>query len=277
MAARTCGRHIVFVWFVTAGPGFEDNLMLTSNPFAELTAFLPPIAMQVFIVVMIVAVVIGTILDMLHKSSAKFFARKTSESQAAATRELGGADKASLAVKTLAIDVATAGEFCNMQRRISHVLMFYGFLTYLITTIVMIFFYPTNAAPTPALIPLLWNIGVVMILIGGYWFFFFLRVNVAHDGQPVFRLVLADLFIATLLGSVTFALIWELVQTTGNLAATKITFGLYILFTTLLFGSVRWSKFAHMFFKPVVAFQRRVEEASGASSLPAPETRDERS
>ncbi len=251
--------------------------MFTSNPFAELTAFLPPIAMQIYIVVMIVAVVIGTILDMLHKSSARFFARKTSESEAAATRELGGADKASLAVKTLAIDVATAGEFCNMQRRISHVLMFYGFLSYLITTIVMIFFYPTNATPTPALIPLLWNIGVIMILIGGYWFFFFLRVNVAHDGQPVFRLVLADLFIVTLLGSVTFALIWELVQTTGNLAATKITFGLYILFTTLLFGSVRWSKFAHMFFKPVVAFQRRVEEASGASSLPAPATRNERS
>ena len=251
--------------------------MFTSNPFADLTVFLPPLAMQVYIVLMIIAVAIGTLLDMLHKSSGKYFARNLENSRAAATTKLSGADKASLAVKTIAIDVATAGEFCNLQRRISHVLMFYGFLFYLATTIVMVFGYPTHATPTPTFIPFLWNIGVIMILIGGYWFFFFLRVNVVQDGQPVFRLVLADLFIVSLLGSVTFALIWEIVQTTGNLTATRIAFGLYILFTTLLFCAVRWSKFAHMFFKPVVAFQRRVEEASGASSLPAPATRNDRS
>jgi len=249
--------------------------MFSSNPFADLTVFLPPMAMQVYIVLMIFAVAVGTFLDMLHKSSGKFFARQMEKSKAAATRELSGADKASLVVKTIAIEVATSGEFCNPRRRISHLLMFYGFLFYLTTTIVMIFGYPTREMPTPALIPLLWNIGVIMILTGGYWFFFFLRVNVANDGQPMFRLVLADLFIVTLLGSVTFALIWELTQTTGNLAATKIAFGLYILFTTLLFGSVRWSKLAHMFYKPVVAFQRRLEEANGSSSLPAPSTHNE--
>ena len=251
--------------------------MFTSNPFADLMVFLPPIAMQVYIALMIVAVALGTIADMLHKNSGKYFAQRLKNSQAAATRELSGADKASLAVKTIAIDVATAGEFCNPQRRISHVLMFYGFIFYLVTTMVMIFGYPTQATPTPTVIPLLWNIGVIMILIGGYWFFFFLRVNVVQDGQPLFRLVLADLFIVTLLGSVTFAFIWEIVQTGDNLTATKIAFGLYILFSTLLFCSVRWSKLAHMFFKPVVAFQRRVEEASGASSLPAPATRNDRS
>jgi hypothetical protein len=251
--------------------------MFTSNPFAELAVFLPPIAMQIYIALMIVAVALGTIADMLHKNSGKYFAQRLKNSRAAATRELSGADKASLAVKTIAIDVATAGEFCNLQRRISHVLMFYGFLFYVATTAVMIFGYPTHATPTPTVIPLLWNIGVIMILIGGYWFFFFLRVNVVVDGQPLFRLVLADLFIVSLLGSVTFAFIWEIVQAGGNLIATKIAFGLYILFTTLLFCSVRWSKLAHMFFKPVVAFQRRVEEASGASSLPAPAPRNERS
>jgi hypothetical protein len=251
--------------------------MFTSNPFAELGVFLPTSAMQVYIVLMIFAVAVGTLWDMLHKNSGKFFAQQMDRSKAAATRELSGADIASLAVKTIAIDVATAGEFCNPQRRISHVLMFYGFIFYLVTTIVMIFGYPTHATPTPALIPLLWNIGVIFVLVGGYWFFFFLRVNVVQDGQPLFRLVLADLFIVTLLGSITFAFVWEIVQTGDNLIATKIAFGLYILFSTLLFCSVRWSKLAHMFFKPVVAFQRRVEEASGASSLPAPATRNDRS
>jgi len=249
--------------------------MFTSNPFAELTAFLPPFAMQIYIVLMVIAVILGTVADMIHKSSGKYFAQRKKAAKAAATKELSAGDKTSLAIKTMVVEVATAGEFCNPQRRISHILMFYGFIFYLVTTVVMIFAYPTNA--TPAILPLLWNVGVIMTLIGGYWFFFLLRVNVAHDGQPVFRLVLADLFIVTLLGSVTFALIWEMVQTTGNIAATRVAFGLYIFFTTLLFGSVRWSKLAHMFFKPVVAFQRRVEEASGVSSLPAPATRNERS
>ena len=64
-------------------------------------------------------------------------------------------------------------------------------------------------------------------------------------------------------------------QSEGNLIATKIAFGLYIFFTTLLFVSVRWSKLAHMFYKPIVAFQRRLDEANGSSALPSPSTRNE--
>jgi len=207
---------------------------------------------------------------MLHKSSAKFFVQQWKKSQAAATRPLSGADTASLAVRTILKEVATSGEFCNPMRRISHLLMFYGFLLYLITTIVMVFGYPTPATPTPTVWPVLWNIGALMILVGGYWFFFFIRVDVAKEGRSPFRLVRADLFIVSLLASVTFALIWELVQTADNLTATKVFFGIYIFFTTVLFVSVPWSKFAHMFYKPTVAFQKRVEEANGSSDLPTP-------
>jgi len=244
--------------------------MFTSNPFAELAVFLPPLAMQVYIVLMIAAVAIGTLVDMLHKGSAKFFLRQGKKSRAAATRQLGVADNASLAIRTLLKEVVTSGEFCNPMRRISHLLMFYGFLTYLVTTIVMVFVYPTPATPTPAVWPLLWNIGALMVLVGGYWFFFFLRVNVAKEGHSPFSLMRADLFIVSLLASVTFALVWEIVQTTGNLRATQITFGIYIFFTTVLFVGVPWSKFAHMFYKPAAAFQKRVEEANGSSNLPPP-------
>jgi hypothetical protein len=109
-----------------------------------------------------------------------------------------------------------------------------------------------------------------MVMVGGYWFFFFIRVDVAKEGKSPFRLMRADLFIVSLLASVTFALIWEIVQTAGNLRATQIVFGIYLFFTTLLFVGVPWSKFAHMFYKPAAAFQRRVEEANGSSSLPRP-------
>ena len=249
--------------------------MFTSNPFADLIVFLPPLAMQVYVVLMIFAVALGTLIDMTHKRSAEFFLRRWKISSTAAPRQLSGAERASLAFRTLLKEVATSGEFCNPKRRISHLLMFYGFLTYLVTTIVLIFGYPTPAMPAPVVLPLLWNIGALMVLIGGYWFFFFIRVDVAHEGHSPFRLVRADLFIVSLLASVTFALLWEIVQTADNVAATRIVFGLYIFFTTLLFVGVPWSKFAHMFYKPAAAFQRRVEEANGSSDLPTPAARNE--
>lgn len=242
--------------------------MFTDNPFIPVTDFLPPLFLQIYIVLMILAVVAGTAFDLYHKRSAQFFMQQRAQSRAAATRKLSGADMASIAARTLAHDVATFGEFCNRNRRISHVLMFYGFVLYLVTTIVMVFVYPADPN-TPVAWPILWNIGAVMVLIGGYWFFFFLRVNVVHDGQPPWRLVRADLFIVALLASVTFALLFELVAMAENLTATRLVFGLYLLFTTLLFVSVPWSKFAHMFYKPVMAFERRVQQEDGSSDLPA--------
>ena len=249
--------------------------MFTSNPFADLTVFLPPVAMQIYIVLMIFAVAIGTLFDMLHKGSAKFFMRQWKQSKVTATRQLGIIDNAGLALRTFAKEVVTSGEFCNPMRRISHLLMFYGFLLYLLSAIVMIFVYPTPATATPTVWPVLWNLGALMVLIGGYWFFFFIRVDVAKDGRSPFRLVRADLFIVSLLASVSFALVWEIVQATAGLMTTQIVFGIYILFTTVLFVGVPWSKFAHMFYKPVVALQKRIEEANGSSDLPAPSTRNE--
>ena len=135
------------------------------------------------------------------------------------------------------------------------------------------FWHPTPAVPAPAAWPVLWNIGALMVLAGGCWFFFFIRADVAKEGHSPFRLARADLFIVSLLSSVGLAIIWEVVQSAGNPLATGIVFGIYIRFTTVLFLGVPWSKFAHMFYKPAAALQRRVEEASAASDLPAPAAR----
>lgn len=244
--------------------------MFTSNPFADLTVFLSPTFMQVYVVLMILAVAIGTIFDMLHKGSAQYFIEHRKKARAAAQRQLGGGEKAAIAVKTLLKEVATSGEFCNVRRRISHLLMFYGFLLYLISTLALVFAYPTHATPAPPIWPLLWNLGALMVMIGGYWFFFFIRVDVAKEGHSPFRLIRADLFIVSLLASVTLALIWELVQATGHIGATQVAFALYLIATTVLFVGVPWSKFAHMFYKPAAAFQKRVEEADGSTTLPRP-------
>jgi len=111
-------------------------------------------------------------------------------------------------------------------------------------------------------LPLLWCVGALMVCVGGYWFWFFIRVDVAAEGGAPLRLMHADLFILSLLASVTLALIWAFLQANGS-AFAGLFFGLYILATTILFGSVPWSKFAHMFFKPAAAFEKRLSEANG--------------
>ncbi len=65
--------------------------MFTNNPFAAVTDFLSPLAMQVYLVLMVLAVVIGTLFDIPHKGSAKFFALRKEKSNAAAKGTLAAA------------------------------------------------------------------------------------------------------------------------------------------------------------------------------------------
>ena len=244
--------------------------MFTSNPFAELSALISPSVMQTYIVVMIILVAAGTIYDVLHKKSAKYFRANMRKAKASATREVSGGEMVSMAIKTAVVDVAASGEFCSQKRRIAHLLGMYGFVFFAVATAVMVFRYPTAEVATPAIWPLLWWLGAAMVCVGGYWFWFFIRVDVAAEGSSPFRIMRADLFVLSLLGSATFALIWGLLQTSGH-AWTMIAFWLHVIFTTVLFGSVPWSKFAHMFFKPAAAFEKRVSAANGSrSNLPAP-------
>jgi len=244
--------------------------MFTSNPFAELSAFIPPIVMQTYIVVMILMVAGGTLFDMFHKKSARYFFNNWRKLKGKATRQIGGGEMLSLAVKTAVVEGLTSGEFCNMGRRIAHLVAMYGFVAYIVTTAIMVFAYPTPATPAPAVVAALWYIGALMVCVGGYWFWFFIRVDVVAEGNSPFRLIRADLFIVSLMVSTTLALVWAIVQTTGNAAWTNILLGLYLLASTVLFGSVAWSKFAHMFYKPAAAFQKRVEAVDGSSNLPSP-------
>ena len=244
--------------------------MFAQNPFAELTVGLPANAMQIYVVLMVLAVFLGTLFDIIHKGSAKYFFDNWRKSKGKGSQPVSGGDMVSIAVKTGLVDVLASGEFCNVRRRIAHLLTMYGFLIYVITTAVMVFGYPTPATPTPAILPLLWWIGGLMVCVGGYWFWFFIRVDVAAEGHSALRFVRADLFVVSLVGSVTLGLIWAYLQARAG-SGTTVLFGLYILATTVLFGSVAWSKFAHMFFKPAAALEKRVSNANGfRSNLPSP-------
>ena len=165
----------------------------------------------------------------------------------------------------------------TQQRRIAHLLTMYGFVIYVVTTAIMVFGYPTPATPTPAILPLLWYIGALMVCVGGYWFWFFIRVDVAAEGNSPFRLVRADLFILSLAGERDAGPDLGLAADGGQPAWANVFLGLYLIATTVLFGSIPWSKFSHMFFKPAAAFEKRVSEANGSrSNLPAPADKPEK-
>ncbi len=233
--------------------------MFASNPFATLTEVISPAMMQGYIVVMILFVMGGTILDMLHKKSAKYFFENAKKAQKSAKRKVSGGEKAVIAASVLANEVLTAGEFSNPRRRISHLLMMYGFILFVVTTALLIFCYTEPGTTTPSLLPKLWHIGAIMLAVGAYWFWLCIRVDVAAEGLPRFRVERADLFILSLIATSTFALIWSF-----SGAGLSISFGLFILSSTVLFGGVYWSKFAHMFFKPAAAHQKKITEADGS-------------
>ena len=248
--------------------------MFTVNPFSELSGLISPLAMQLYVIAMILLVIGGTVLDMIHKKSAEYFFRNAEKAKAEASRKVSIVEKSTIAVTTVAVDVLTSGEFCNQRRRLAHLLTMYGFILFVATTAIMIFGF--IGEDTPVILPLLWHLGALMLCGGGYWFWFFIRVDVAAEGNPWYRVVRADLFVLSLLATATFALIWSFMQAVGASSLSVFFFVLFILSATILFGSVLWSKFAHMFFKPAAAFQKRVAKADGSrDGLPAPADKPE--
>ena len=238
---------------------------MLSNPFAGIAAFIPSWAMQAYVVLMILFVIVGTVLDMKHKQSAKYFFENSKKAQNNAKKKVGGVKKTGLAVKTVAGEVLTSSEFCNSKRRLSHLMTMYGFILFAVATAVLVFRY-TGGTKAPVLWPLLWHLGALSLCVGGYWFWFAIRVDVAAEGVKWNQFNgRGDLFILGLLFTATFGLLWSFFSAVGAGAFAWLLFALFILSATVLFGSVYWSKFAHMFFKPAAAFQKKVAQADGSN------------
>lgn len=238
--------------------------MIANNPFAELTqasAFISPSIMQGYVILMVILVAVGTILDMMHKKSAQYFFENAKRAQKSAKRTLSGGEKASLAMQTVASEVLTSSEFKNPRRRASHLLTMWGFIVFVVSTAVLIFGYATSAEA--GIWPLLWHLGALSLAIGGYWFWFAIRVDLFSEGVKWYNFNgRGDIFIVGLLATSTFALLWSFTMGAG--AINTLFFVLFIASSTVLFGSVYWSKFAHMFFKPAAAYQKKCIKADGS-------------
>ncbi|RUM73141.1 MAG: adenylyl-sulfate reductase [Sulfurovum sp.] len=216
--------------------------------------------MQTYIILMVLAVIGGTLFDVWHKKSAKYFSENTERGKRNSKREVSSSERTGMIVETIKSEVLTSSEFSNPKRRLSHLMTMYGFIIFVATTAIMIFAYPTAANDTPAIWPLFWHLGALSLCVGGYWFWFAIRVDVAAEGHPWYKInPRSDMFILSLLATCTFALLWSISGGVG------LFFVLFIASATFLFTTVIWSKFAHMFFKPAAAFEKRVVQADGSN------------
>ena len=124
--------------------------MFDINPFAELSHSISPAVMQGFVIAMAVCVAGGTLYDVIHKGSAKYFfglvkgCCQQNSYRAFFRKSLGSC-------KNDCPRFLHLENSCNFRRRLAHLLTMYGFLAYVIATATMVFAYPTAATPAPAI------------------------------------------------------------------------------------------------------------------------------
>ena len=71
--------------------------------------------MQTYVVVMAVLVVVGTLYDVLHKKSARYFLNNLRNKKDQGAQKVSSGKLLSVAVETAVVDVLASGEFCNMR------------------------------------------------------------------------------------------------------------------------------------------------------------------
>ena len=244
--------------------------MLSINPFAELSAIIPASFLQFFVIAMVLLIIIGTGLDMLHKKNVVYFFRNALKAKKSAKTELSTGKKTAVILKTVVSDIATTSELGFGKRRLAHVLGMYGTILFWIASVILIFKY-SDGIVAPSYIPIIWHVGAIMTCVGGYWFWFFLRVDVYSEANPWYRVIKADLFVLALLACATSGLVWSLTQSSGMEKTSLLFLFLFVISNLILFGGVYWSKFAHMFYKPGAAIQKNLAEADGSrDNLPPP-------
>ena len=70
--------------------------MLNTNPFSTLAELVSPLAMQYFIIAMIILIAVGTIIQMINHKNLTYFLNNAKKAKLAATKELGIGEKTSI-------------------------------------------------------------------------------------------------------------------------------------------------------------------------------------
>ena len=111
--------------------------MINTNPFSVLAETIPPIAMQGFIVAMIILIAAGTIIQMISHKNLIYFFNNAKKAKLNAKKELGVGEKVSIVAKTTLYDIGTTSELGFGKRRLAHVLGMYGTILFWVSSVVL--------------------------------------------------------------------------------------------------------------------------------------------
>ena len=142
--------------------------MLQTNPFSILSETVAPIAMQGFIIAMVLLIAIGTVVQMIHHKNLKYFFDNAKKAKLSATKELGIGEKTRIITKTTVVDIGTTSELGFGKRRLAHVLGMYGTILFWISSAMLVFCYTGADKTNSETWSILWHTGAILTCIGGY-------------------------------------------------------------------------------------------------------------
>ena len=67
----------------------------------------------------------------------------------------------------------------------------YGTILFWVASAVLVFCYTGADKPTSSTWSMVWHVGAILTCVGGYWFWFFLRVDVSAEAHPWYRIIKA--------------------------------------------------------------------------------------
>ena len=109
--------------------------LITNNPFSVLSEIVPAILMQSFVVVMGLLVIIGILLDIIHKKNVKYFFENAKKAKKSAKKILTAGERTSVVLKTIVSDIATTSELGAGKRRVAHLFGMYGTILFWIGSV----------------------------------------------------------------------------------------------------------------------------------------------
>ena len=132
--------------------------MITTNPFSVLSETIPIITMQAFVIAMALLVILGTLVDIIHKKNVKYFFENAKKAKKSAKKTLTAGEKTGVVIKTIASDIATTSELGAGKRRVAHLLGMYGTILFWVGSVVMLFCYTSPTSDTTSVWPIIWTV-----------------------------------------------------------------------------------------------------------------------
>ncbi len=229
----------------------------------DLFSIMQVLYMQIFGIIMLFSVIAGMSYDFIGGKKLEYTIRDM-KARGSGSFQLGAA------LNAIFVDIATSTQFakCSIQRRASHILMMWGFIISIVVLFVEVYFVHFAAIlsiydPLQMLLLIAW----VMVLAGAFWFLP-QRANVRVDGDPVYRLRRADMFVVNVIIYAILGIALEAAVMGGSILLSETLLAAFLISITLLFVLVPWTKFPHMFYKGGLIIQSKMEIGKVKSRLP---------